>query len=336
MGASRRDSIRSQEAECNVRKHVTPRSVSVFAPASISNLGSGFDVLGLAIDQPGDIVVATRRVEPGLGFSVSGADGEVPVEISRNVAAHVAQIMLDELRLSFGVTMVLHKRMPVGSGLGSSAASSVAAVVAINHLLSRRLPKAGLLRFAIEGERMVTGAAHADNVAPSLLGGVCLVRSYDPLDVVSLPVRNTVRWVVIHPHLVVRTADARRVLPSQVSLKDATRQWGNVSGLTAGLARGDAALIGKCVEDVIVEPARAHLIPGFHDIKKAALDAGATGCSISGSGPSVFAVTGSLAVARQVVAAMRAACEQSSGVQCDSFVSRINMKGAVRVRGGLK
>ncbi|MDH3253197.1 MAG: homoserine kinase, partial [Ignavibacteria bacterium] len=302
--------------------------------ASISNHGSGFDVLGLAIEKPGDVVVAARRPEPGLGFSVRAADDEVPVEISRNVAAHVAQLMLDEYRPSFGVSMVLHKRMPVGSGLGSSAASSVAAVVAVNSLLSGRMQKAELLRFAIEGERMVTGAAHADNVAPSLLGGACLVRSYDPLDVISLPVRNTVHWVVIHPQMVVRTADARRVLPLQVSLTDATRQWGNVSGLTVGLARGDAALIGKCVEDVIVEPARAHLIPGFHDIKKAALEAGATGCSISGSGPSVFAVAASHAIARRVVTAMRTACERSSGVQCDSFISRINMKGAVLMRGG--
>jgi homoserine kinase len=317
-----------------VRKQVTPGRVAVFAPASISNLGSGFDVLGLALEEPGDIVVASRRKEPGLHFSVRCGNGEVPTDVSRNVAAHVAQIMLDDVRPSFGVTMVLHKRMPVGSGLGSSAASSVAAVVAVNHLLSRRLPKQGLLQFAIEGERMVTGAAHADNVAPSLFGGACLVRSYDPLDVVSLPVRNTVRWVVIHPHIVIRTADARRVLPAAVSLRDATRQWGNVSGLTAGLARGDAALIGKCVEDVIVEPARAHLIPGFQDIKGSALDAGATGCSISGSGPSVFAVTASAAIARRVAAAMRTACERSSGVGCDSFISRINMRGAVPVRRG--
>jgi len=318
------------------RNNSQRKNVAVFAPASISNIGPGFDVLGLAIENPGDVVTAARRKEPGLGFSVSSNNADIPADSARNVSAHVALIMLDEFRPPFGISMVLHKRMPVGSGLGSSAASSVASVMAVNHLLPRRLQKCDLLRFAIEGERMVTGTAHADNVAPSLLGGVCLVRSYDPLDVVSLSVKNTVRWVVLHPQLVVRTEDARRVLPAQISLKDATRQWGNVSGLTSGLARGDAALIGKCVEDVIVEPARAHLIPGFYDIKSAALAAGATGCSISGSGPSIFAVASSDARAKRIAAAMTIACERYAGVKSDVTISRVNMKGATLVRGGAR
>jgi homoserine kinase len=317
-------------------KKTRPDRVAIFAPASISNIGPGFDVLGLAIETPGDIVVASRRPEPGLGFTMGPENTGIPADPLQNVAAHVAMIMLDEFRPPFGISMVLHKRMPVGSGLGSSAASSVASVMAVNQLLPKRLAKPGLLRFAMEGERMVTGTAHADNVAPSLLGGVCLVRSYDPLDVISLSVKNTVRWVVLHPHLVVRTEDSRRVLPAQISLRQATRQWGNVSGLTSGLARGDAALIGKCVEDVIAEPARAHLIPGFYEIKKAALEAGATGCSISGSGPSIFAVASSDARAKKIGAAMTAACERAAGVNSDITISRVNMKGATLVRGGVR
>ncbi len=293
-------------------------------------------MLGLALETPGDIVVASRRAEPGLGFSVRSENGDIPVDPSKNVAAHVAMIMLDEFKLSFGVSMVLHKRMPVGSGLGSSAASSVASVMAVNQLLPRPLVKPDLLRFAIEGERMVTGTAHADNVAPSLLGGVCLVRCYNPLDVIPLSVKNTVHWVVVHPHIVVRTEDSRRVLPARISLRDATRQWGNVSGLTSGLARGDAALNGKCVEDVIVEPVRAHLIPGYYDIKQAAIEAGATGCSISGSGPSIFAVTASGARAKKVGAAMAAACERAAGVKSDVTISLVNMKGATLLRGGVR
>ncbi|HEX9615149.1 MAG TPA: homoserine kinase [Bacteroidota bacterium] len=305
-----------------------PRSVRVFAPASVANLGSGYDVLGIALETPGDVVTARRRKEPGLGFSLKTSHRDVPSDPTNNVASHVARLMLEEFRPPFGVTLTLHKRMPIGSGLGSSAASSVAAAVGVNALLPRLLGKKDLLRFAVEGERMASGSPHADNVAPSLLGGACLIRSYDPLDVISIPVRNSVVWVVVHPHIRIGTAEARDLLPKAVTLQTAVRQWGNISGMTVGLAAGNVALIGKCVEDGIAEPVRGKLIPGFPDVKKAALEAGAFGCSISGSGPSLFAVTSSWRSAAQVGKAMKRAFLREAGLRSDLYVSRINLQGA--------
>ncbi|MEK6756487.1 MAG: homoserine kinase [Bacteroidota bacterium] len=307
---------------------MTPRKVKAFAPATIANLGSGFDVLGIAIDSPGDYVVAQRQQEMGLSFCVHTKQADVPENAADNVAAHVATLMLNDLKPFFGVKMTLYKQMPIGSGLGSSAASSVASVVAVNALLTKPLKKRDLLHFAVEGERKASGSPHADNVAPSLLGGACLVRSYEPLDVIVIPVRNSIIWVVVHPHVVVRTEEARSILPKAIALGTAIRQWGNISGLTVGLASGNPELVGKCVEDEVAEPVRANLIPGFADVKRAALDAGAYGCSISGSGPSIFAVASSPRSAKQIGEAMRKTFARVARVECEVYVSRINMEGA--------
>lgn len=304
------------------------RRVHVFAPATISNLGSGFDVLGIAINQPGDFVTAERIRESKLSFSVRTAQEDIPADAQNNVAAHVASLMLQEFKPPFGIKMVLHKKMPMGSGLGSSAASSVASVVAVNALLPKPLKKYGLLRFTLEGERKASGSAHADNAAPSLLGGACLIRSYEPLDVISIPIVNSIVWVVIHPHVVVRTQDARDILPKAVTLQIAIRQWGNISGLTVGLATGNAELVGKCVADAIAEPVRSHLIPGFDDVKHAALQAGALGCSISGSGPSIFAVAKNARAARAIGLAMKKTFTRVANVQSEVYISRVNMDGA--------
>lgn len=306
-------------------------SVKVYAPATISNLGSGFDVIGLAIDKPGDFVVARRKKEPGFSFSLQTKQGDIPSDLS-NVAAYVASLLMEETKPSFGIQISLLKQMPIGSGLGSSGASSVAALVAVNSLLPKPLKKRELLRFAVEGERKASGSPHADNVAPCLLGGAVVIRSYDPLDVVSLSVRNTIVWVVVHPHLVVRTADARNVLPHNVSLRSAVRQWGNVGGLVAGLMKGNAQLVGTCTEDIIVEPARKHLTPGFAEVKAAALAAGAYGCSFSGSGPSMFAVTDSTRTARNAASAMKEAFRKAAQVESDAYISKINMRGAIIVK----
>jgi homoserine kinase len=304
------------------------RTARVFAPATIANLGSGFDVLGIAIDQPGDVVVAHRQSERELTFSVRTKIPGVPTDPSTNIAAYVADLMLEEFRPPFGVKMVLEKRMPIGSGLGSSAASCVASVVAVNALLPKPLPRMELLRFAVEGERKASGSAHADNAAPSLLGGACLIRRYDPLDVISIPTRQSIVWVVVHPHTTIRTEDARNILPKAITLQTAIRQWGNISGLTVGLAAGDAALVGKCVEDAIAEPVRSNMIPGFAEVKAAALSAGASGCSISGSGPSMFAVTTNARSGHLIARAMERAFKTAAGLSCESYVSRINEAGA--------
>ena len=312
--------------------HMIKRKVEVFAPGSVSNLGPGFDVLGFALDEPGDYVIARRTSVPGLTFSVRSTGIDVPDNAKDNVAAHVASLILEEFVPGFGIDMILEKKMPIGSGLGSSAASSVAAAVAVNALLPKPSSKMDLLRFAVEGERKASGSPHADNAAPSLLGGLCLIRSYEPLDVVQIPIRNKIFWVVVHPHVVVRTEEARRILPQHIPLRNAVRQWGNVSGLTAGLIRGESNLIGKCIEDIIIEPVRAGLIPGFYEVQRAALDAGALGCSISGSGPSMFAASTSMLKARKIAAKMVLTFRQAAKVECDVYISKVNMKGATVVR----
>ena len=305
------------------------KTVTVFAPASLSNLGSGFDVLGLALEQPGDLAEATRLSVPGLQFKLISRDPKVPAEASKNVAAHVVQLLMRDRKVKFGIDLRLHKKLQIGSGLGSSAASGVAALVAANALLDKPLTKLDLLQFAIEGERLATGTAHADNVSPCLLGGATIVRSYSPLDVIRIPVENRITWAVTLPDVVVLTKDARAVLPENIPLKSAVQQWGNLAGLIQGLIIGNVQLIGKCVEDVIIEPHRAKLIPGFHEARKAAMKAGAYGVSISGSGPAVFAVCKGAFEGRRVAQAMAKAFEKTAGVTSKIYVSRTNLQGAV-------
>lgn len=309
------------------------RRVSVFAPATIANLGPGFDAIGLALESPGDRATALRRAEPGLEFRLVDPSGAVPRDEARNVAAHVASALLAEARPGFGIRLTLHKRMPVGSGLGSSSASAVAALVAVNALLPKPLRRADLLRFAVEGERLASGAPHADNVAPCLLGGVQIVLSGDPPIVVPVPYIDRIRWVVVHPTAVIETRMARRRIPGRLELADAVSQWAHVAALVAGLGRGDAATVGRALVDRVAEPARAPLIPGFQAVREAALAAGAFGLSISGSGPSLFAVADSDASALRVGRAMVRAFRTAGNVAAKAWVSRINRHGARIERG---
>ncbi|HLX11816.1 MAG TPA: homoserine kinase, partial [Bacteroidota bacterium] len=270
-----------------------------------------------------------RTEKHELLFSLKGEPSEnLPATLNDNVAAHVARLLIKEFRPPFGIALELDKRMPIGSGLGSSAASSVAAVMAVNALLPIPLRKEDLLPFALEGERKTSGAPHADNAAPSLFGGVCLIRSYEPLDVVHLPVKNVFWWVVVHPHVVVLTKLAREVLPEAVPLKKAVRQWGNVGSLAVGLMTGDAALLGRSMEDVIVEPVRARLVPGFAEVKEAAMKAGAFGCTLSGSGPSIFALASSKKQAHAIGTTMKKTFHSVANLESDIYVSKVNMVGA--------
>jgi homoserine kinase len=217
--------------------------------------------------------------------------------------------------------------MPLGSGLGSSAASAVGGVIAANEILGKPLERHELLVFTMEGERIACGAAHADNVAPSLLGGFILIRSYDPLDIVKIPTPDSLACAVVHPHIEVRTEDARRILRRTAPLSSTITQCGNVAGLIAGLITKNFALVGRSLSDCIVEPQRSLLIPGFERVKQAARQSGALGCSISGSGPSLFALSESLDGARETGAAMKDAFS-SIGLESDVFVSLINKEGA--------
>ncbi len=303
-------------------------SVKVFAPATVANVGPGFDVFGFAVDQPGDEVTATCAGEPGVRVvEIIGDNGVLSRDADKNTAAVAVVHLLNHLDSQQGIELSLHKKMPLGSGLGSSAASAVAAVVAVNELLGAPLSRKDLLPFTMEGERVACGAAHADNVAPSLLGGFVLIRSYAPLDIVQIPVPPLLWCTVVHPHIEVRTEDARKILRREVALASVIPQWGNTAGLIAGLLMSDYELIGRSLTDYIVEPIRSILIPGFVDVKQAAMDAGALGCSISGSGPSVFALSTSEEQSHAIAEAMSGVWRNRYALDSDVFVSRINSEG---------
>lgn len=303
-------------------------SISVFAPATVANVACGFDIFGFAVANPGDKITLTVRDEPGVRITdITGDDGRLPRETARNTAGIAIQTYLQHIgRTDVGLDIVLNKQMPLGSGLGSSAASAVAGVFAINELLGRPLPTMKLLPFAMEGERLACGSAHADNVAPSLLGGFVVIRSYHPLDVIRIETPAILFCTLVHPDIEVNTKDARFILKNEVSLKNTIIQMGNVAGLIAGLMKPDYDLISRSLVDVIIEPVRSILIPEFNEAKQAALDNGALGCSISGSGPSMFALSRDLQTAERVGAAMQQAF-LSVGVTSEAYVSEINREG---------
>lgn len=304
-------------------------SVRIFAPATVANVGCAFDVLGFAVSAPGDIVSAKRSSTPGVHIEkIEGDNGKLPREAAQNTAGVAAMHALSLLGIkNRGISMILSKQMPLGSGLGSSAASAVAGAVAVNALFGNRLSPAQLVQCAMEGERVACGAAHADNVAPSLLGGFVLIRSYEPLDLVKLPTPPSLYCVIAHPHLELLTEDARKILRKQVPFSIAIKQFANVGGLVAGIYTQDSDLMGRSLQDLIVEPERSSLIPGFYAIKQAAIDAGATGCAISGSGPSLFAFVKSDSLTTAVGAAMTEAFKRE-GVGCDIFSSLVSDSGA--------
>lgn len=302
--------------------------ITAFAPASVSNLNCGFDVLGFALDAPGD-KVELRANNSGVVRigGITGDGGLLPREAEKNTASAVIQRYLDQTGIRQGVDVFVHKMMPLNSGLGSSAASSVAALVAINAMMGNLLSREALLPLALEGERLACGHAHADNVAPSLLGGLVLIRSYDPLEVVSLPVPPDLWCVVVHPDVSVPTKTARQMLPVQIPLGTAVRQWGNLAGLVAALFRNDMALLARSMHDGIAEPVRSPLIPHFDDMKQAALQEKAIAFGISGSGPTIFAFADEQHKALLLAKKLSALLDEK-GIRNEAYVSRINTKGA--------
>jgi homoserine kinase len=303
------------------------QSIRVKAPASVSNLNCGFDVLGLALTEPFDAIdlelTGTGTVEIGMIKNCETLSRD-PEE---NVVGAVLKAIASVVGGKTGFRIVLEKGIRPGSGIGSSAASSAAAAYAANYLLGNRFPATELVRFAMEGERLASGSAHADNVAPALLGGITLVRSYDPLDIVQLNVPRDLFCVVIHPDTEVRTYVARGLLDHQLPLETAVRQWGNLGGLVAGLYREDYDLIGRSLIDFVAEPKRSALIPCFMELKKSAMDSGALGAGISGSGPSVFALCRGDAAAEAVLHGMREVM-LASAIDFEAYISPVNRKGA--------
>lgn len=303
-------------------------SIHVFAPATVANVVCGFDVLGFAVHEPGDEVIMRLTGAPGVRITrITGDDGRLPLDAAKNTVSASVQHFLSHLgRTDLGVEIELHKKMPIGSGLGSSAASTVAGLFAINTLLGQPLSRAELVPFAMKGEELACGTGHADNVAPSILGGFVLIRSYDPLDIIPLPTPEGLHCAIIFPEVDVPTRDARQMIRSKVLLKDAVTQWGNVAGLVSGLYRNDFDLIGRSMQDVLIEPTRSILIPDFYKMRELALEKGAIGFGISGSGPSVFAFTPNPETAVAITDAIEA---HLSGLRiaCKTYVSPINTTG---------
>jgi len=303
------------------------KKIRVFAPATVANVSCGFDVLGFALHQPGDEIILEENNTKLLRIkSITGDEGNLPREVENNAASVVIHNILESLGIQLGIDITLHKKMPLGSGLGSSAASSVAGAFAINAFLGNPLSKDQLLKFTMQGEGVACGSEHADNVAPALYGGFVLIRSYDPLDIVQLPTPGKLFATVIHPQIEIKTKDAREILKKEIQLKNAIKQWGNVGGLIAGLYRKDYELIGRSMQDHLIEPIRSILIPGYEQVKKAALKSGVLGCGISGSGPSIFALSKGERIARKASEKMSIEFKKI-GVDSDIYISKINSEG---------
>ncbi|RZM28888.1 MAG: homoserine kinase [Pedobacter sp.] len=306
------------------------KSVQVFAPATVANVVCGYDILGFAVNAPGDEVIMRLTDKPGIHISkISGDDGRLPLDPAKNTVSASVQHYLNALgKPALGVDIELHKKMPIGSGLGSSSASTVAGLFAINTLLDSPLSTMELVPFAMKGEELACGHGHADNVAPALLGGFVLIRSYEPLDIIKLPFPEDMHVAIVYPEVDVPTRDARQIIRSKVQLKDAVTQWGNVAGLVSGLFMKDYDLIGRSMVDVLIEPARSILIPDFYQMRQLALENGGMGFGISGSGPSVFALTKDQETATQITKVLEQHLKQI-GIRSLSFVSSVNQQGPV-------
>jgi len=304
------------------------KRIRCFAPATVANVVCGYDVLGFAIKKPGDEVVVSFNSDNRINITkIEEDDGKLPKNPDKNVVGYVVKLFLEKINSTQGVDIELYKKMPLNSGLGSSAASSVGALVAVNELFENPLTRLDLLPLAMEGERLASGNAHADNVAPSLLGGLVLIRSYDPLDVIKLPSDLGLYVVSVHPHVDVPTGDARKIIRQQIPLKKAVEQWGNIAGLVTGFCIKDTDLISRSMKDVIVEPIRSMLIPCFSEMKYYALENNALGFGISGSGPSVFALCKKEKDAQKISEGL---CKLllSENISCEAIVTSINTKGA--------
>lgn len=303
--------------------------VRVFAPATVANMICGFDILGFAVEEPGDEVIMRRTQQPGVTIrEITGDDGRLPLDPGKNTVSACVQYLLQALNISskVGVEIELHKHMPIGSGLGSSAASTVAGLFAINTMLGNPLTKEELLPFCVEGERLACGTGHADNVAPALYGGITLIRGNEPLDVISIPSPKELVAAVVFPQVDVPTRDARQLIKDKVLLKDAVTQWGNIAGLVAALFKEDYDLIARSMKDILIEPTRAILIPQFYEMKEIALKNGALSFGISGSGPSVVAITRDEKIARDIADKIQAHLKDNE-IESFGYVSRVNVEG---------
>lgn len=300
------------------------KKITIHSPATVANMVCGFDVLGFAVHQPYDIMHLELTNEPGI--IITNADAyNLPTDPTQNVAGAALLALMEAYDQPVGFRMTIQKQIKPGSGVGSSAASSAGAVFAANVLLGHPFSKEDLVRFAMHGEKLASGVKHADNIAPCIYGGVTLIRSVFPLDIIKLTVPD-LYVSIVHPQIEVRTADARSILKQQIQLKDAIKQWGNIAGLVAGLQQGDYDLIGRSLEDVLIEPTRSILIPAFEQVKQVSKQLGALGGGISGSGPSIFMLSTNEFTAKAVELAMGQIYD-GIGLSYHTYVTTINTEG---------
>lgn len=300
-------------------------NIKIFCPATVANLSCGFDVLGLCLDTVGDEMIIYKSPIKGIRITkIIGAN--LPLEVGKNVAGIAAKALLKELDLDYGFDIEIHKKIKAGSGIGSSAASAAGAVFGINELLGKPFTRKELVYFAMKGEALASGSEHADNVAPALLGGFTLIRGYNPLDIIRIESPNDLFVTVVHPQIELKTATMRAVLTPEVSLKSAITQWGNIGGFIAGLYTNDYGLISRSLHDEIVEPLRSKYIPNFDNVKKTALENGALGVGISGSGPSIFTLNKGLDIAQKVASAIENIFSLTT-IPFDIHISKINPEG---------
>ena len=307
-------------------KITTLEEIKVFAPATVANVGCAFDILGFALENIGDEMIFRKTEQTGVKIISKGL-GNLPTEPEKNVAGVVAIEMLKKEKGSFGVEIEINKLINPGSGIGSSAASASGAAFGLNQLFGKEYNTHELIHFAMLGEALASGAMHADNVAPAITGKFSLIRGYNPLDMIVIEAPKDLYCTIIHPQIEIKTKEAREMLPKNVALKDAVIQWGNVAGLIAGLYQSDYELIGRSLKDIIIEPQRAKLIPAFYELKQAAIDSGAMGCSISGSGPSVFALSEGKERAEEIYKAFNEVYKNKE-IDYNLFVSKIGKQGS--------
>jgi homoserine kinase len=298
--------------------------IIIHSPATVANMVCGFDVLGFAVNEPFDIMYIEFKDEPGITI-VNEDDFNLPTDPLQNVAGAALLALMEAYEKPIGFKLTINKQIKPGSGVGSSAASSAGAVAGANAILGNPFSKEDLVRFAMNGEKLASGVKHADNIAPCIYGGVTLIRSVFPLDIIKLTVPD-LYVTIVHPQIEVRTADARSILKQQILLKDAIKQWGNIAGLVAGLEQGNYELIGRSLEDVLIEPTRSILIPAFDQVKKISKELGALGGGISGSGPSIFMLSTNEFTAKSVEIAMGQIYD-SIGLSYHTYITTINTNG---------
>ena len=298
--------------------------IIIHSPATVANMVCGFDVLGFAVNEPFDIMYIEFKDEPGITI-VNEDDFNLPTDPLQNVAGAALLALMEAYEKPVGFQLTINKQIKPGSGVGSSAASSAGAVAGANAILGNPFSKEDLVRFAMNGEKLASGVKHADNIAPCIYGGVTLIRSVFPLDIIKLTVPD-LYVTIVHPQIEVRTADARSILKQQILLKDAIKQWGNIAGLVAGLEQGNYELIGRSLEDVLIEPTRSILIPAFDQVKKISKELGALGGGISGSGPSIFMLSTNEFTAKSVEIAMGQIYD-SIGLSYHTYITTINTNG---------